>query len=132
MVDWAWDASGERLVVLLDGGGGGGRPEGDDRAEVRRPASDPTTTATAAAANPRATSGCLAVFSTATDPLVSARLIGYARPPPPPPTTTALRQRPALRDWRVSTLAAFERGSLFTLSLGSAEHYNLPLIYRGA
>ena len=134
MVDWAWDGSGERLVVLLDQQQGGADDREPSEREVRRAASSPPTDA---AAYKALTGGCLAVFSTATDPLVSARLIGYARPPPPMTTgggaaaAAAGWQRPVARDWRVSTLGAFERGSLFTLSLGSAEHFNLPLIYRG-
>ena len=69
--------------------------------------------------------GCLAVFATTTDPVVNARLIGYARPPPVVPGDEAVRSE--IEAWRLSPHMAFERGALFTLSLCSHEHYNLPL-----
>ncbi|PNW78156.1 hypothetical protein CHLRE_10g466300v5 [Chlamydomonas reinhardtii] len=57
VADMAWDAAGERLAVLL------------------APA------AAGAAAGNMAAQHCVALYGTTTDPLVSCRLLGFARPP---------------------------------------------------
>lgn len=110
IADFAWDARGERLGVLL----GGSHPA----------------------------AGCIAVFSTASEPVVHARLLGFARPPPAPAGNPGAAAAGAAGDvsagatgagegwtgaWTLSAHPCFSRGSLFTLRLGEALAYNLPM-----
>jgi hypothetical protein len=100
---WAWDATGERLAVLLR--------------------------------EPHPAAGCVAVYATSVDPVVHARLLGYARPPP-----GVLPQQAGawIGELVASGGSTAPRGALFTLRAAaqppSPLHadvlYNLPLLFR--
>jgi hypothetical protein len=72
--------------------------------------------------------GCIALYATSVEPVISARLIGFAR--------GTLPNTP----WKVGRIAvhsSFPRGALFTMRLSGGDGggqkeklYNLPLYYK--
>ncbi|KAJ9522866.1 hypothetical protein QJQ45_023659 [Haematococcus lacustris] len=82
MADWCWDASGERLAVLLQ--------------------------------YPHPAAGQVALFAMSIEPVVTARLLGFARPPPAVDNEAAAAHSTSQVGGRVACHQCFTRGALFT------------------
>ncbi|KAL6763571.1 hypothetical protein V8C86DRAFT_2491703 [Haematococcus lacustris] len=108
MADWCWDASGERLAVLLQ--------------------------------YPHPAAGQVALFAMSIEPVVTARLLGFARPPPAVDNEAAAAHSTSQVGGRVACHQCFTRGALFTIRAArprgnSDRHtsgdvlYNLPCLW---
>mmetsp|Transcript_25425 Transcript_25425/g.69069 ORF Transcript_25425/g.69069 Transcript_25425/m.69069 type:complete len:613 (-) Transcript_25425:221-2059(-) len=126
---------------------GAGAAEGASRSVISDWAWDPSGERLAVLmAPPHPLAGCLALYATSVDPVVHARLIGFARPPldvgrsvsqgPPASQGPSRIQGQAGRQGpvrgRVAAHCKFARGALFSVRLGGGEScmYNLPMYYK--
>ncbi len=83
---------------------------------------------------PHPAAGCLAVYATAVDPVVQARLLGYARPPP-----GMACERGGAWQGTLAVHGAFPQGALVSAracaaggsrQAGDEQIYDLPMIFR--
>lgn len=76
---------------------------------------------------PHPAAGCVALYATSVDPVVHARLLGFARP-----AWAGAGARGAGSGVRVAAHANFERGALFTIAAAGHEGqlYNLPAYFK--
>ncbi|KAG1659737.1 hypothetical protein FOA52_006007 [Chlamydomonas sp. UWO 241] len=96
-------------------------------------------------ASPSAAAGTLAVFATTCDPVVSARLLGFARPPPDCQSLSNAGSGVGCVDgggvdgggsgagmgaWGLAAHQCFGPGALLTVATGGRQLYNLPLLWR--